>query len=699
MMVKLFRWPAMGLGLAVLVAGCGTISTNPDLPLAATTPAPAQRIAAAVQTEPVAAGEPNSAVVVLDAVAPERSRIVSTAALGGLQIHALDGRRIGAAEAGEVASVDVAYDVPVAGTPSTVLAAVDTTDNRLRLYTMTGDALTERSARIIALGFAAEGVCLYRNRLDGALHAFVVGDGGEIDQLLIYATSSGQLDARQIRRIHVPSPLTQCVADPQGVLYAAEETVGIWRFNANPEADTSATLVDSPRTGRIAEEVGGLALYDGGAGARWLIAADSSAGRINVYDRGRDDAYVGSFAAAATDGKQAIGEPGPLFASSVVLGAAFPSGVLLVADEDGANYKLLSFADVAAALPLAVGTPQDPRRIDPAPVPVVQPVAETAPVISFGDAADDPAIWANPVDPARSLLVATDKKSGLYVYDLQGNPLHYRADGKMNNVDLREGFVLSGKPVVLVTASNRTHKSIAIYRLDPSTRQLVDVADGLQPTGLQDPYGLCMYRSKSSGKTYVFINSGDGPLRQWELVDAGNGKVKATLVRQLTFESQTEGCVADDDAGTLFIGEEDVALWRLAAEPDAPTTVTAVDRVADNPAIKDDLEGVGLYDLGGGRGYLVVSSQGNDTYAVYRREGRQEYLGSFAVVIDGERGIDGISETDGLDVSSRNLGQGFESGAMVAQDGRNLMPVENQNYKVVPWSAIAAALGLEQRKP
>ena len=173
--------------------------------------------------------------------------------------------------------------------------------------------------------------------------------------------------------------------------------------------------------------------------------------------------------------------------------------------------------------------------------------------------------------------------------------------------------------------------------------------------------------------------------------------MRAELVRKLAFESQTEGCVADDATGTLYIGEEDVALWKLPAEPDGGDTMTAVDRVADNDRIADDLEGVGLYDLGGGRGYLVVSSQGNDTYAVYRREGAQEYLGSFAVASNGARGIDGISETDGLDVSSANLGPGLEHGAMVAQDGRNVLPVENQNYKIVPWSAIAEALDLELR--
>src|SRR3546814_6189802 len=117
----------------------------------------------------------------------------------------------------------------------------------------------------------------------------------------------------------------------------------------------------------------------------------------------------------------------------------------------------------------------------------------------------------------------------------------------MNNVDLREGFALSGGQVVLVTASNRTDDSIAIYRLDTAARRLVDVADGVQPTGFDDPYGLCMYRSARDGAMYVFINGDDTGKRQWRLVDAGNGRVRAELVREMTFDSQTEGCVRSEE--------------------------------------------------------------------------------------------------------------------------------------------------------
>src|SRR5690606_33806904 len=280
-----------------------------------------------------------------------------------------------------------------------------------------------------------EGICLFRSPQDGALQAFIVGDGGEIDQQVIHATADGRLDARQVRRIHLPSPLSQCVADAAGHVYVSEEAVGIWRFNADAEADTEGRVVDAPRLGHIEEEVSGVALYDGGDGSSWLLAGDASAGRVNVYDRDRDDAWLGAFAVAAPDGGT-VEEPGLLAATGLPLGKSFPHGALLVVDEDAADTKLVAIADIARALGLDPGNAT--AAASPATVPTVTALVETTPVSSFGDAADDPAIWANPDDPAASLVIATDKKAGLYVYDMQGQVVQFLPDGKMNNVDLRE---------------------------------------------------------------------------------------------------------------------------------------------------------------------------------------------------------------------------------------------------------------------
>ncbi|MBI1682746.1 phytase [Caulobacter hibisci] len=653
--------------------------------------AQAPAVAPVVSTAPTVEGGANGVALIRNPAAPDKSLIAATGEGGGLEFYGLDGQRVGAVAGGEVYGVDVREHE---GKP--LLALLDRKGGRLRLaaYDFASGQAANLDAKPLTLDYAGEGVCLYRGARDRSLYAFTLGVAGQLDQWLLFATADGKLDGRIVRRLHLSSEAKYCVADDAtGALYVAQEAVGIWRYDADPESDPVPTLIDANRLGQIAGEVAGLALVDGGDSARFLVAANATAGDYAVYDRAKDDAYVGAFAIKA--GEQAAVEgPSGLFATRAPLGASLPAGALVVADDRkaGANAKVVSWADIAAGLKLASGDAAGSKPA--ASFATVRPTMETLPVDHDGDAADDPAIWANPADPAKSAIIATDKKGGLLVYDLAGKPLQYLADGKMNNVDLRAGFKLVGRETVLVTASDRTHKSIAIYTLDPATRQLTSVADGVQATGLSDPYGLCMYRGRK-GATYVFISDPDGLVRQWKLVAQANGKVRAVQVRDVKFDTQTEGCVADDETGALYVAEEDVALWKLGAEPSDNRAPKAVDRVASNPALKDDLEGIGLYAQAGGKGYLVLSSQGNNSYAVYRREGDNAYVGSFAAVADGAKGIDGISETDGLDVTSASLGAGLEGGAFVAQDGRNVFPPEHQNFKLVPWSAIAGALGLK----
>ncbi|HEY7183745.1 MAG TPA: phytase, partial [Blastocatellia bacterium] len=144
--------------------------------------------------------------------------------------------------------------------------------------------------------------------------------------------------------------------------------------------------------------------------------------------------------------------------------------------------------------------------------------AETDPVPNGGDAADDPAIWVNPGDPALSTIIGTDKRGGLAVYDLSGKQIQYLPDGRMDNVDLRGGFKLAGETVTVVTASNRQDNSIAIYKINPQTRMLENAEARKIKHGLS-VYGMCMYRSARTGKIYYFGDSKTGDVEQWELFD------------------------------------------------------------------------------------------------------------------------------------------------------------------------------------
>ena len=68
--------------------------------------------------------------------------------------------------------------------------------------------------------------------------------------------------------------------------------------------------------------------------------------------------------------------------------------------------------------------------------------------------------------------------------------------------------------------------------------------------------------------------------------------------------------------------------------------------------------------------------------------------GRFRVRFNLEAGIDGTSETDGLDVTHKDLGPAYRQGMLVIQDGYKRMPDGPQNFKYVSWEDVARALKL-----
>ncbi|MDQ3529949.1 MAG: phytase [Actinomycetota bacterium] len=343
-----------------------------------------------------------------------------------------------------------------------------------------------------------------------------------------------------------------------------------------------------------------------------------------------------------------------------------------------------SAGNTTTSAPISVSV-NIPTTSSPSPSPsAVTAQAETTPVPNSGDAADDPAVWVHPTDPSLSTVIGADKLGGLAVYDLSGKQLHYYADNKPNNVDVRYNFPLGGQRVTIVTTSDHSTDTIRIYTVDPASRGLKYVAARSISVGI-GLYGLCMYRSPSSGKYYVIDSDSSGTVQQWELFDNGSGLVDARKVRSFHVGSTTEGCVADDETGQLYIAEEDVAIWKYGAEPGAGTSRTKVDAVTSaGGRLTADIEGLSLYYASNGTGYLLASSQGSNDYVVYERQGDNRYVTRFGISAGA---VDAVSYTDGIDVLGFGLGSVFPEGVFIAQDDRN--DNGNQNFKLVSWGTIA----------
>jgi len=318
------------------------------------------------------------------------------------------------------------------------------------------------------------------------------------------------------------------------------------------------------------------------------------------------------------------------------------------------------------------------------PVPAV---AET-PSVGTGarDAADDPEIWVDPTNPARGVILGTDKKAGLYVYDLQGREQQFVPGGLPNNVDLRPGFAAPAGERVLVAASDRGRGGAAFYLLDPATLKLEFW--GMAPVDLIEPYGLCLGRR---GEDFLLIVNGtDGQVRQLRVTAGSDGKPRAVEERRFGVATQTEGCVVDDRRGRLYLGEEGRGIWRFdtAATPEQGVLFAE----APSPMLKPDVEGLALLEDGEAT-WLIASSQGDSAFAVFRVDGAEPvYRGRFSVVAAG--GVDAVTGTDGVAAAGGRVGD-FASGLVVMQDDVDQgAKGERQNFKLVDWAEVKKALGL-----
>jgi myo-inositol-hexaphosphate 3-phosphohydrolase len=319
--------------------------------------------------------------------------------------------------------------------------------------------------------------------------------------------------------------------------------------------------------------------------------------------------------------------------------------------------------------------------------------AETTPVATAGDAAADTAVWVNAADPSGSLVFGTDKAGGaVESYDLKGQRVQRlpRPAGAVNGVDVRSGFPLAGQTVTLVGTGGR---AMSFYRLDSATRRLVDV--GARTVATKGVVGaFCLYHSGLTDRFYAFVAEPDGDITQYELFDEG-GLVDVRVVRSWPLGGAAGGCVADDEAGRLFVSETRLGIWRYDAEPDAsPLGRIRVDRVGGDGHLTGEVAGLALVIQPGRRGFLLASSRGDSTFAVYRRGRDNAWLGQRQVAAG--PAADGCSDTTGIEAVAANLGPDFPAGIFVCRDGDNTAPgsAGNQDFKYVRLENVLHAASL-----
>ena len=315
---------------------------------------------------------------------------------------------------------------------------------------------------------------------------------------------------------------------------------------------------------------------------------------------------------------------------------------------------------------------------------------------------DDPAIWINPKDPSKSLIIGTDKDDdgALYVYDLDGNIIKEKTVKNLkqpNNVDIEYGIILNGVATDIAVTTERLANKIRVYSL-PDMKEIdnggIEVFEG---EDLNAPMGIALYKRPTDGAIFAIVGRKKGPstgyLWQYLLEDDGNGNVKGTKVRSFGNYSgfkEIEAIAVDDDLGYVYYSDEQICVRKYHADPDAPEADKELAIIHTLDYIKDN-EGISIYCNDDSTGYILVSDQNGSRFRIYSREGTpaeidedpedsvpaRPHLHKLLKIVDVS-----TLRSDGSEVTSVALGNKFPTGLFVAMS-------DDKTFQLYHWSDIA----------
>jgi len=363
----------------------------------------------------------------------------------------------------------------------------------------------------------------------------------------------------------------------------------------------------------------------------------------------------------------------------------------------------LSAIVVLAVVLTACGTPATPPEelSDSAESPpIVFAEGALTPIVITEEVkydTDDPAIWIHPTDPSQSLIVGTDKNpedGALYVFDLDGKILPEKTVRpllRVNNVDIEYGLRLGGEMVDFAVTTERGANKIRVYSL-PDMKEIdnggIDVFTGEEGRRAM-PMGISLYKRPSDGTIYAIVGRKSGPaegyLWQYKLEDDGNGNVIGTKVREFGAYSglnEIEAIAVDDPLGYVYYSDEGSGVRKYHADPDAEGAgeeLAVFANVFGPEGFTRDNEGISIYQVNDGTGYILVSDQHANKFRIYKREGEADdphkHLFVKSVPVR-------TNESDGSEITSVVVNDNFPTGLFVAMS-------DNRTFHYYSWDDIA----------
>ncbi|WP_192346788.1 phytase [Algoriphagus sp. Y33] len=307
---------------------------------------------------------------------------------------------------------------------------------------------------------------------------------------------------------------------------------------------------------------------------------------------------------------------------------------------------------------------------------------------------DDPAIWVNPTDPSKSLIIGTDKdaEGALYVFDLKGkaiDSLIVRDIQRPNNVDVGYGLNLGDRMVDFAVTGERMTSKLRFFSL-PDMKEIntggIEVYHDEKGPDYRDLMGVALFQDKTTGKTFVIAGRKNGPtdgtyLWQYEVLGQ-DGELKLNLVRKFgaySGKKEIEAIAVDNELGYIYYSDEGAGVRKYYADPEKGNEELAF---FAQEGFSDDHEGISIYKLDDSTGYILVSDQGANLFHVFPREGSASNPHEHALIT---KISTSTNSSDGSESISVPLGTDFPHGLFVAMS-------DDRTFQIYRWEDIAGSI-------
>ncbi|MGH9034516.1 MAG: phytase, partial [Acidimicrobiia bacterium] len=314
-------------------------------------------------------------------------------------------------------------------------------------------------------------------------------------------------------------------------------------------------------------------------------------------------------------------------------------------DKGASGVEYLLLATAAAVLVIGVASRLAPGIGSGTAASLAQEGTTTTTVAVLGEVAirggaGDAAVWV----PAggEPLILAARPGEGLVLLDAARRLLDSVPLEAIAGVDVRQGAGDGSGSSALVVVGDGSR--MRAYRLDAPAYRFRELAGPL-PADLTVA-GLCLYRSPATDSVSVFPFDRQGRMVQWELTMSAGRPLTAHRVRSIDVGGPVTACAADDANGAVFVSESGVGLRRLPAEPGS-SEATLIDRIGAGGGLVAGVDALAVIDTAEGPGWILASSESDETFSFYRRDAGHEPAGRFPA---SDR-VDHCHDTTGIDAA------------------------------------------------